>query len=122
MTEELKFPLEFNTCPSCGGTKRLAETVMQQEKEKGKIGEDVKAAIFSPPPVVIIDPRRMSLSSPVIITRFDICIEEQDDGTLCGTLYCIRADLGTATPGVKPPKMPPGMQGLGLPHGDPRLS
>ena len=117
MPDEIKFPLTFERCPNCGGTRRLAQSILEQEKEKGKIlGEEVKAAIFTPPPTIITDPRAISLSSPAIVTHYDVCIEKVGDG-LCGTLYCVRADLGRATVGQAPKGFP-----SGFPPGDPRLS
>lgn len=100
----LKFPLDFNECPSCGSTKRVAETVLNQEKEAKRIGANARAAIHVARSM-IADPRMIGLKAPVIIAFLDICAG-------CGTVYCVHAELGTATTTL--PKGP-NIRGLGPP-------
>lgn len=96
MMEELQFPLNFDHCPNCGSTKRLAETVAKQEKEKGKISEDTHVVMVSYQ-TLVADPRKMILTVPIISTFVDICAD-------CGTLYCVHAELGMASPSMPYPK------------------
>jgi len=113
MEEELKFPLEFKTCPNCGSTRRVAGTIAEQEREKGKISKEVQACIKQVT-CIIADPRMVTLQAPAIIAFVDICAD-------CGTMYCIRAQLGTATPS-SPSGKGPGMKDFGLPQNEPRWS
>jgi len=101
----LKFPLDFNECPSCGSTKRVAETVLNQEKEAKRISANARAAIHVAKSM-IADPRIMGLKAPVIISFWDICAD-------CGAVYCVHTELGTATPTAIPKG--PHIKGLGPP-------
>jgi len=113
MEEELKFPLEFNECPNCGSTRRVAGIIAEQEREKGKIGKDAQMALHQFTSI-IADPRMVTLQAPAIIAYVDICAD-------CGTLYCIHAQLGTAAPGSSQGKGS-GMKGFGLPQNKPKWS
>ena len=108
---QLKFPLEFKECPNCGSTRRVAGTIAEQEKQKGKLAKEVQACIQQLT-CIITDPRMIALQAPVIIAFMDICAD-------CGTYYCIRAQLGTATPGPAPRKGP-NLRGLGFPQNEPK--
>lgn len=108
MEEELKFPLEFKECPNCGSTKRVFETVMNQERAKGKIGEDARGGTRTQV-VIVADMRKAFLSAPALAITWDMCAD-------CGHEYCVRIDLTTATPQMRP--QGPGMKGFGgLPFG-----
>lgn len=95
--EEVKFPLSFNKCPSCGGKRRVSDEVLKGEIAKGKAGEDIHSFLFQYQSA-INDPRRTVLSVPVIISFFDVCVD-------CGTVYCINAQVASGVLGEKP-KMP----------------
>lgn len=112
MEEELKFPLEFNECPNCRGTRKVFNTVMEQEKAKGKIGEDAKGGTRTQM-VIVADMRKTFLSAPALMITWDICAD-------CGMEHCIRVDLTTATPQMQ--KQGPGLKGLGFPQSRPNLS
>ncbi len=114
MTEELKFPLKFTKCPICGSTRRLAEELVKQEKEKGKIGLDANAFLFQQQ-TLIMDPRKVILSFPVCITFYDACLD-------CGTTYCVHAELMQGAPQMKQPPLGGNMRPFGFPQNDPRLS
>ncbi len=94
--EDLKFPMKFDKCPNCGGTKRIAGSILEQERKKGKIGKSLQGVIQQIQ-CVITDPRLVSLQAPAIIVFMDICAD-------CGTFYCFLAQLGVATPGTQPGK------------------
>lgn len=111
--EEIKFPLEFTQCPSCGSTKRIAAMLLEKEKEKGKAGKDT-TGIIQTIQAIIADPRHIVLSAPVVMALVDICAD-------CGTLYCILAQTGTATPGPARGKGQ-NLMNFGFPQGPPNLS
>lgn len=114
MPEELKFPLNYTKCPVCGSTKRVAETLVKQEQEKGKIRPGVNTFLFMQQ-TLVMDPSKILVSVPVLLTFYDVCLD-------CGTVYCVHAELGQGTPQMKQP--PPGgnMRPFGFPQGDPRRS
>ena len=99
--KELKFPLTWSKCPNCGSTRRIAGEIIEQERKKGRIGEGVTAVSFVAPPIMIADPRKIILASPMLMTFYDVCAD-------CGTLYCVRAEMKTVTPKIKPAN-PPGV-------------
>ena len=111
MPDEIKFPLNFNSCPNCGSTRRLADIVLNQEKEKGKVGKEAKASIqvFH---AVIADPRMVTFEAPAIMAFMDICAD-------CGTMYCVHAQLGKATRQVTPRG---DMRPFGFPQSKPEWS
>lgn len=100
--EELQFPMTFTQCPNCSSTRRLAMEILQQEKDKGKIRDDVTDAFLSRDQSVIADNTRTWLSAPAIITYYDVCVD-------CGATYCIRAELVTVTPTLTKPGPPGGL-------------
>ena len=110
--EELKFPVDFTSCPNCGSTRRIAEEVMNREKEKGKIGQEAKTFAFMQQSL-IADPRKPFIAAPILLTMYDICAD-------CGTVYCVHAELGTATPKMKPQQGP--NKGIGIPFNNPMAS
>ena len=114
MLEELHFPIDFDKCPVCGSTRRVAEEIMKEEIEKGKIGEGIKAAvtIFQ---AIITDPRKLQLSVPVLITAIDVCAD-------CGTVYCIHAEKRTGTPQHPIRGSGPSLGNFGFPQNQPGLS
>lgn len=105
MTEELNFPLGFNSCPHCGETTRILESIGDEQKEKGKA---LASTRFSLPmmPVVIVDPQKPALSAPVVQYIFDICAK-------CGAVYCVwvdKRDIPITAQMIQPPSQP-GSQG-----------
>jgi hypothetical protein len=78
---------EFSKCPVCGSTKRFAESIAAEQREKGLMGDDLPAGVweFAGP---IFDPRvvtKMLVGStvPGIQAVIDICLD-------CGAVYAIR--------------------------------
>jgi len=110
--EEVKFPIDFDSCPNCGSTRKLAEEVMRKEKDKGKVGEEAKPFAFFGQSLMA-DPRRPFISAPILLTFYDVCAD-------CGTVYCVHAELGTATPQMKPGHGP--NKGMGMPFNNPLAS
>jgi len=83
---ELSFPLIFEKCPACGSEETVAALVAQEEKAKGRMGEDFTPAMgqeMTP----IVDPRRVLLSVTALAAFFDICVR-------CGCYYCRRVEKG----------------------------
>ena len=97
MIEEIKFPLKFKECPTCGSTRRVANEVLEKEKEKGKFKPEITSFLFPHQSVIATSPH--FLSAPMIVTFYDACAD-------CGTVYCIHAEVRTVTPGVKPSPPP----------------
>lgn len=88
----VQFPMEFTACPQCGETQRMADSVLQDLKDKGKARKDLKAFLYNHVGAVQ-DPTKTNLTVPVIYSFFDACIN-------CGTVYCVHAEVrqGTAAP------------------------
>ena len=105
---DLEFPIKFLSCPYCGGTRRLIESVKAEEVEKGKCGEDMPMGSTTKG-LAVYDPRKPALSAPQVILLYDICVEQD-----CGREYLVevrKTDVPLTTqmkgmPGQMPP--PPG--------------
>ena len=119
MPEELKFPLEFTACPVCGSTRKLAEELVKQEQEKGKIGADANPFLFQQQ-TLIMDPRKVILSFPVLISFYDVCLGTDDKP--CGTVYCVHTELVQGAPQMKQPPPSGNMRQFGFPQNNPRMS
>jgi len=46
MNDKQQIIAEFDKCPVCKGTKRFAESVATEQKEKGLLGEGFKCSIY----------------------------------------------------------------------------
>ena len=90
----------FTKCPSCGGTRTLANTILQEQIKAGKMPKDSKAFIYQHQS--LIAKATGWLSAPIILTFFDVCSD-------CGTAYCVHAEERMAVVGNK---MPPAGQGF----------
>lgn len=99
-TGKSKFPIDFSACPICGSTRTMAGTIVEQEKERGKMGEDIHAFVFQHKSF-FMDSRRTTLSVPILSTFYDVCLD-------CGTPYCIHAELATGAPQAMPRGGPKG--------------
>jgi len=82
--EELKFPIDFDACPKCGSKRKVAQELIEQEKKKGKAGEDMRGAVIVQR-TLIADGRRTLLSALMLTAMIEICYD-------CGTLYCVHAE------------------------------
>jgi len=104
---------EFDKCPHCGSTRKFAEEVADEQREKGLMGKGLKVGIFQMAGPVA-DPSKISqmlvgTKVPIISALLDVCMD-------CGTLYAVRLERGEASlsaimaqPRGQPPFMPPGM-------------
>lgn len=45
--EGVKEPLDFTKCPVCGSTRRIANEVLKEQIEKGKMPQSSHAFLFS---------------------------------------------------------------------------
>ena len=90
---EEKFPKTFSQCPNCDGERRMANEVMQEQKDKGLAGEKSQAWLFSHQSM-IADMSKPHIQVPVVISFYDVCLD-------CGTTWCIRLERVMATPQVK---------------------
>jgi len=104
---ELRFPIEFTECPTCGSKRRIAEMVTKEEIEKGNLkpGQRTpiiasRCLIFDPTSLQILVPKKEVLMLSVFL---DACAD-------CGTLYCIHIEKGVGVIGTQPPsgEIPPG--------------
>jgi len=101
---------EFDKCPNCGSTKRLAGSVAEEQKEKGLMGEGLKFGLYQMAGP-ILDPRKVNqmlvgTMIPTISALVDACLD-------CGIIYAVRLERGevplTAVVAQPPPGPPPGM-------------
>lgn len=92
-TNQIK-KLEFKQCPNCGGTKRVAQEVLEQEHMDGKC-VDVKAAFLYQYKSLIAPPDGRFLSAKVVISFYDVCED-------CGTVYVPYVEVRTAVQGMMP--------------------
>lgn len=89
--ERPEFPKTFDHCPNCGSTRRVANEILQAEKEKGKILDGNVTAFMSKDSTIIADPRKQWLSAVAVTALYDVCME-------CGTLYAFRVETQVVVP------------------------
>lgn len=113
--QALTFPLKFDRCPN-GHTRRVAETVRDQEAAKGKVPKDsIMVMQQLNAPIAEMKTIMLGLSIvPFLTADVDICVE-------CGALYATTvhrrdiptSDLQKAMGIAAPPQRPAsGFQGL----------
>ena len=102
---------EFDKCPVCGGSRRFAESVAKEQREKGLIGEGLKYGIYEMGGP-ILDPSKVSqmlvgTMIPTVAALIDVCLD-------CGTIYAVRLERGevplrvvVAKPPLGPATRPP---------------
>lgn len=110
---------EYDKCPVCGSTRRFAEEVAQEQREKGLMGEGLKFGIYQMAGP-ILDPSKVNqmlvgTKIPTVSALVDVCLD-------CGCLYAVRLERGEVplravvaqpSPGQPPGFMPPGMPPAG---------
>ncbi|MDP2730299.1 MAG: hypothetical protein Q8O55_07445 [Dehalococcoidales bacterium] len=110
----------FDECPVCGSDKRIGEKTIVKLKESGVLGKNAAANLVFPIPMVDQEKLKQSvlvaLAAQVTITSmniwWDIC-------EMCGTMYCIRAEIVEQTVPLQmqaknPFSVPPGVQHVNL--------
>ena len=80
---------EFDKCPVCGSSKRFAEMVAEEQREKGLLGEGLKYGIYQVGGP-ILDPGKVGqmlvgAMVPAITALLDVCLD-------CGTVYAVRLE------------------------------
>ena len=85
MSDEIQFPLDFDVCPNCGSTKRVANELVQVEKEHNLAPLGMKAWLWDHQ-TIIADKKSPPVSAPVVAACFDVCVD-------CGTLYCVHVEV-----------------------------
>ena len=93
--KQVKFPLKFNQCPNCGSEERVTKVVLDNEHTKGKAMKATDSHLIQCQSL-ITNPNMPFLSAPMVVAYLDACAD-------CGTIYCVRAEVITAVPGVKLP-------------------
>lgn len=99
MEENVKFPLTFDQCPNCDSERRVANEVIQEQKDAGTAKESTRAWLFSHESL-IADMGKPHIQVPVVLSFFDACVD-------CGTVYCVRIEVKMVTPQTGRPKTPP---------------
>lgn len=80
---------EFDRCPACGSTRRLAGSVAEEQIEKGQMGTGWKYGLYrmgGP----ILDPKKVNqllvgTRIPTVTALLDVCLD-------CGTVYAVRLE------------------------------
>lgn len=99
---EIKLPLDFPKCRVCGSTRLVIASLMDEEKAKGLVGKEARAALQTVQ-CILMDAQRVVLAPRVVNACLDICAE-------CGAIRCVHAEFIKARV-----QMNPGMQGGKLP-------
>jgi len=81
---------KFTQCPVCESTRRVANEVLEREKELGKQPEKVGTYLFNYQSIVAANMNW--LSAPAIFSAFDVCAD-------CGTVYCVQFEIKTVVQG-----------------------
>lgn len=87
MTEPKKY--EFNKCPKCGSSERIAGRAAKRAEKRGLFEKDAVVAMGEFV-TTMVDPRRIpsllaGATVPQVRQALDSC-------AICGATYCIRAD------------------------------
>ena len=108
MTEENKFPMVFDKCPSCGSTKRVVGPIADEEKAQGRISPELHGSCRTGVSQVFDGQKVMSLGIavkvPTLFFLHDICAN-------CGLEHIVRIER------KEQPAMIPGI--VGGPGGPP---
>ncbi len=80
----IEFPKRFNC--ECGSSRRIAETIINDEKKKGIISEGFPAGTEAKN-ILVLDPSKPLLRATTIIVLKDICAD-------CGREYIYMVDCG----------------------------
>ncbi len=93
---QIPFTKAFKECPSCGSTNRVANEVIQKQKDEDKVRKDVRAWLFSHQSM-IADITKPHIQVPVVISLYDVCMD-------CGTVYCIEVGVRMGQPQKQGPR------------------
>lgn len=104
-TNKQRIIAEFDSCPHCGSTRRLAGEVAQEQVEKGQMDKGLKYGLhqLGGP---ILDPRKVNqmlvgTKVPTVSALLDVCLD-------CGTIYAVRLEKGEVPLKAVVAKPPPG--------------
>lgn len=101
-------------CPECGANERIAQKICDEEKEAGRIGDNIKYGAIAAHEVPVMDQTKQKKVGDIVMVMLifqDVCIK-------CGTTYTFRVEqdertvrmdvsnLVTPRPNL-PPHMPP---------------
>lgn len=89
----------FDKCPVCGSTSKIAQGILDNLKEEGKIRSQMGGAAMVNQ-VILMDPGVRTLMVTMLTTMYDVCAE-------CGAFYCILAKTDSVpTPTMQQPQIP----------------
>lgn len=96
---------EFDKCPNCGSTSRLAGSVAEEQTEKGLMDKGLKYGIYEVGGPVL-DPRKVNqmlvgTKVPTVTALLDVCLG-------CGTIYAVRLQRGEVSLKAMVAQPPPG--------------
>ena len=85
--EKLEFPIKVDKCPVCGSTRRVTETVRDEEAAKGRVPKDSPMIAFrAVTPITEVKTILQGLSIvPVLTFEFDVCANPK-----CSAFYCVK--------------------------------
>ncbi len=69
----MEFPKKFDKCPLCGCKERVVESIVEEEKKKGKMNKKATFGTNIPQALALVDPTRTQLSVIAVLTLKDIC-------------------------------------------------
>ncbi len=86
---QFQLPADYPKCPVCGHDRRIANTIAQREKAKGRMPADmnIAAASFTCPMANPKTPPVYGQKYPVVRMMLDACCQ-------CGTVWVVHAEEG----------------------------
>lgn len=112
------YPKFHDKCPSCESTERESESMVNEEKKKGRVKKDTSGPLMRQiTGVAIPNPLNVpNFKVPGLIADLDICSN-------CGLLYATMVERKLVippptmqfkmAPGARPPGLPPQVPGVG---------
>jgi len=88
--EHKDFPREFK-CPKCGSDWRVVQTIVDEDKVLGRLGDNISDGVLEVRQVPVTDNSKspkVGDESTGLIFFYDMCME-------CGTQYCYKIEDST---------------------------
>ena len=92
----LEFPIVHDKCPVCGWTKKVTETMRDEEAAKGKFSKDTHmVAMRAVAPIAELQTIMLGVRIvPVLTYEFDVCANPDWGAFYCGKV--LRQDMPTS--------------------------